>query len=340
MIQRPASLLRRCCLLSVFCIGAGIAPVNQAIGSLDCNAIQPPEAYDGYNPCPYGLTLQIDERFDSFNESLWERSTGGFPDNSCRFIDNDGHVRVADGELNLVMEHKEVPASYSRHELKMVERKMCASGELRTKEPFGPYGRLEARLRTPDSSGFIQSLFFFHFYKNPWQELDIELQGRLPDSVSSNIITNHAVSHEECDSYSCTKNSERHAKLPFRHSEDWHVYTIDWLPDVARFYVDGQMVRETTKEEVELAGGNYPNIPSTILMNFWLSNPKISQYFGGNWSYDQLPIVARYDWVRFYQLDDVLTTRCYYRGQCPYQYWGAANPFSDANLSSELSSGE
>jgi len=86
------------------------------------------------------------------------------------------------------------------------------------------------------------------------------------------------------------------------------------------------MIREMPKYVVENSGGNYPNIAATILMNFWLPSPKISQYFGGLWSYDQLPLIARYDWVRFYELDEQPTLR-HYKGQRSHQVYRSRYPF-------------
>ncbi len=258
-------------------------------------------AFSDYNPCPAGFTLAIDDRFDQFDHTVWERSTGGFPDNECRFVDQPTRVRFdGDGIMRLVMEAIEVPASYSRHEKKTVDKKPCASGELRTLLEHGPYGRLEARMKSPDSSGFVQSMFTFQFYKDPWQEIDIELQGRLPDSVSTNVITNHAADFEECDVYKCTNNTEKHFEINARHSAQWHVYTIDWLPERVDFFVDGQLKRTVKRTEIEAAGGNFPDQPATLLMNFWLPNQKIAKWFGGEWTLAQLPLVAQYDWFRYY----------------------------------------
>ncbi|MEM7255910.1 MAG: family 16 glycosylhydrolase [Pseudomonadota bacterium] len=263
-------------------------------------------SYEGYQPCPTGYTLAIDDRFDYFDNTIWERSTGGFPDNECRFIDApDDRVSFnADGIMRLIMEQRDVPASYSRHEKKIVGAKPCASGELRTLAEYGPYGRLEARMKSPQSSGFVQSLFTFKFYKDPWQEIDIELQGRLPDEISTNVISNHAKDFNECDVYQCTHNTEQHNDIGARHADSWHVYTIDWLPDRVDFYVDGELKRPVTQSDINNAGGNFPNSPATILMNFWLPNRKIAKWFGGEWSLDQLPLEAKYDWFRYYKLNN------------------------------------
>ena len=261
--------------------------------------------YVGYNSCPAGYTLIIDDRFDALNTGIWERSTGGFPDNECRFVDHPDRVRFdGDGKMRLVMDALDVPSSYSRHEKKMVAAKPCASGELRTVIEHGPYGRLEARMKSPDSSGYVQSLFTFQFYKDPWQEIDIELQGRLPESVSTNVITSHAKSYEECDLYKCTHNTEKHLPLSSKHSIDWHVYTIDWQPEKIEFLVDGDLKRTVTAADINANGGNYPDQAAIILMNFWQPVQKIARWFGGEWSLQQLPLVAEYDWFRYYALDE------------------------------------
>lgn len=271
-----------------------------------CNAtITPVESYAGYNPCPAGYTLKIDEHFDSLDTATWERSTGGFPDNECRFLDSADRVRFdGDGKMRLVMEAKVVPESYSRHEKKVVAEKPCASGELRSLLEYGPYGRIEARMKSPESSGFVQSMFTFQFYKDPWQEIDIELQGRLPDAVSTNVISSHAKNFEECDVYQCTHNTEKHLDISARHSSTWHVYAIDWQPEKIDFFVDGVLKRTVTREEIKAGGGNFPDQPATLLMNFWQPVQKIAKWFGGEWSLEQLPLVAEYDWFRFYTFDD------------------------------------
>lgn len=274
----------------------------------DCSAMGDLETYPGYESCPASMRLVIDDRFDSLDSETWERSTGGFPDNECRFVDSPDHVRFdGDGKMRLVMEKKTIPASYSRFELKMVDEKDCASGELRSIRQYGPYGRLEVRMKSPDSSGFVQSMFTFQFYKDPWQEIDIELQGRLPDAVSTNLISTHAEHYTDCDVYKCTTNTEKHLPIDGRHSSVWHVYAIDWRPDRVHFYVDGQLKRMITKEEISDAGGNYPDQAATLLMNFWQPAQKIAKWFGGEWSYDQMPLVAEYDWFRFYQYENGVT---------------------------------
>lgn len=292
------------CLLFVLALpGNSVSGIQATACASDSLVL---ESYEGYNPCPGGFTLKIDDRFDSLDTDIWERSTGGFPDNECRFIDHPDRVRFdGDGKMRLVMEAMEVPASYSRHEKKVVTAKPCASGELRTLIEQGPYGRLEARMKSPDSSGFVQSLFTFQFYKDPWQEIDIELQGRLPESVSTNVITSHAKTYQECDLYKCTNNTEKHLPIGSRHSSDWHVYTIDWLPDKINYYVDGELKRTVTSEQINSAGGNFPNQSATILMNFWQPAHKIAKWFGGEWSLDQLPLIAEYDWFRYYSFDGV-----------------------------------
>lgn len=290
-----------CSLLFIGVPGNSISGMQASL----CGAGTPIlEAYEGHNPCPAGYTLKIDDRFDSMDSETWERSTGGFPDNECRFIDHPDRVRFdGDGKMRLVMEAMDVPGSFSRHEKKMVGPKPCASGELRTVLEHGPYGRFEVRMKSPDSSGFVQSMFTFQFYKDPWQEIDIELQGRLPDAVSSNVISTHAEVFEDCDLYKCTHNTEEHLPMDSRHSADWHVYAIDWQPEKIEFFVDGELKRTVTPEQINSAGGNYPDQSATILMNFWQPAQKIAKWFGGEWSLDQLPLVAEYDWFRYYSYD-------------------------------------
>jgi len=129
-----------------FLLAAGSVVVSAATDSgtpavLDCSAdLSNLEAYPDYNPCPDGLNLTIDDRFEEMNEEIWERSTGGFPDNDCRFVDDPARVRFdGDGKMRLVMVEKTVPSSYSRHEKKIVDEKQCASGELRTILEHGAY---------------------------------------------------------------------------------------------------------------------------------------------------------------------------------------------------------
>jgi len=279
-----------------------------------------PEAYPDYTGVYDGFTLLIDERFNSFDETIWSKGDGAVGTESmCRFQDQG--VAVEEGKLKLIVRQEDIPAGFSHDHQKEKLAYAYSCGELRTAETRKfLYGRIEARMKGPareTASGYISSLFT---YKNEndlssktpdmreWEEIDVELEGGQPDKFQANLIYGRDTeSWLETRQYGAWEE-----KIDTGPVDDWRVYAIEWLPDSIRWYVDGNLVKTLLATELDCDPACLPPqkfatpIPdnaTTIMMNTWIPNDEIQDAFGGNKINNQYPLVAEYDWFRYYQWD-------------------------------------
>lgn len=83
-------------------------------------------------------------------------------------------------------------------------------------------------------------------------------------------------------------------------SQEYHIYTIEWLPDSLTWFIDNQKVRTLLRSEVN--GTKYPSTPSQIQFSIWdggLAHPETREWAGGptDWS-DTHPTYEMFvDWV-------------------------------------------
>ncbi|MDJ0921533.1 MAG: family 16 glycosylhydrolase [Henriciella sp.] len=278
------------------------------------------ETYPGFTGLYEGFTLVIDERFDQFDSTVWRRGDGAVgTESACRFQDQG--VLVEDGKLKLIVRQEAVPASYSHDHQKEKRAYDYSCGELRTiDERKFHYGRLEARMRAPDrdkASGYISSLFTFRFESDPtsdipheieWEEIDVELEGGRPDKFQANLIYGmDAESWLETRRYGAWEDKIETAPV-----DEWRVFAIEWLPDSIRWYVDGELVKTLRASDIDCDSEcvppqerptPIPNNPTTIMMNTWIPNDEIQDHFGGNKASNEYPLIAQYDWFRYYEWD-------------------------------------
>ncbi|MEM9572822.1 MAG: family 16 glycosylhydrolase [Pseudomonadota bacterium] len=278
------------------------------------------ESYPGFTGVYEGFTLVVDERFDGFDAAVWRRGDGAVGTESmCRFQDQG--VVVEDGKLKLIVTQEHVPASFSEdhQEEKLAYDYSC--GELRTVDDRKyHYGRLEARMRAPAreaASGYISSLFTFRFAPDPtsdnssaieWEEIDVELEGGRPDKFQANLIYGmDAESWLETRQFGAWED-----KIETGPVDAWRVFAIEWLPDSIRWFVDGELVKTLSADDMDCDPAclppqerptPIPNNPTTIMMNTWIPNDQIQDAFGGNKERNQYPLISEYDWFRFYQWD-------------------------------------
>ena len=278
------------------------------------------ETYPGYTGDYLGFTLTIDERFDRFDKTLWRTGDGAVGGESmCRF-QADG-VRVEDGKLILEVREEDVPPGWSKDHEQEKGPYDYACGEVRTVEGREfLYGRIEARMKAPPreaASGYISSLFTYRFEEDPtsstpdsveWDEIDVELEGGRPDKFQANLIYGK-------DTWEWWRTRQYGAwedKIEVGPVDEWRVFAIEWLPDMIRWYVDGELVKTLSQEDLDCTPEcvppqdfptPIPDNPTTILMNFWIPVDAVQDYFGGNKERNQYPMTTEYDWFRYYELD-------------------------------------
>ncbi|CAE8602749.1 unnamed protein product [Polarella glacialis] len=187
-----------------------------------------------------------------------------------------------------------------------VPHKPLVAGELRTKFNMFRYGRYESRMKAPMvqpgnpnvDGNFVSTMFVFRdaSFKH-WREIDVEVTGRAPGAISTNILT--------ADYQAKWKPSMQETDYPISYQHmnvrsEFHDYAFEWLPGVIRWFVDGKLVREKHNDRLKV-----PDKSAKIMMNLWIyraMRPRV--VFGGtHLENDRFPMQSEYDWFRFYKWD-------------------------------------
>lgn len=252
---------------------------------------------------PYeNFTLVFSEDFDSpldlDNHPIWTWSDGGLIEGQVRFTKEA--IKFADGKMKIEVSHKKYPTQSCSHaESEEIPPKMLTSGELRTKYNMFRYGRYEVRMKAPDvqpgnhviNGNYVATMFVFRDAKfRHWREIDFELTGDSPHSITTNVLSADGTNQWRAD---IQETRAFHSKKNLR--AGFHTYVIEWLPDRISWYVDGKLLREKV-------GGHIP-IPDTsakIMLNLWIFGDRA--LFGGKeiWN-NHYPMHSEYDWFRFYK---------------------------------------
>ena len=80
--------------------------------------------------------------------------------------------------------------------------------------------------------------------------------------------------------------------LAFDPTEDFHVYTLEWTPESARFLIDDE-VRHTWTRNIQLM-----TLPQNVLLTIWASS---SAAWAGAVTDMTSQAAATYDWVEVYR---------------------------------------
>ena len=174
------------------------------------------------------------------------------------------------------------------------------SGRVNTCDKFTvKYGRIEARIKTPEGVGFLPA-FWMLPNRGRWPiggEIDImEIVGGQEDTVHSTLHYGNP--------HAMGQGSQ---KMDVQLSKDYHIYACEWDPAEIRFYIDGVLYHTETEwysAAAETLKYDYPapfNKPFYIIFNVAV---------GGDWPGDpdenttfDKKAQMRVDWVRVYQKD-------------------------------------
>jgi beta-glucanase (GH16 family) len=171
------------------------------------------------------------------------------------------------------------------------------SARLKTKGKFTfTYGRIEARLRIPSGQGLWPAFWMLgaNIDRVGWPmcgEVDImENIGREPAMVHGTI---HGPGYSGGNglgaSYSLTNGR--------RFADDFHIFAVEWAPNVIRFYVDGLLYKTRTPADLPSSTNWVFDHPFFILLNVavggtWPGNPDSTTVF---------PQTMTIDYVRVYR---------------------------------------
>ncbi|CAE8723488.1 unnamed protein product [Polarella glacialis] len=267
-----------------------------------------PSASKAYPTHP-GFTLFLVEEFDApldlEKDPIWTWSDGGLKEGQVRFVKEQ--IKFEDGKMKI-----EVKANHghqhtcSHAQSEDIPHKPLVGGEMRTRFNMFRYGRYEVRMKAPTvqshnpnvDGNFVSTMFVFRdaSFKH-WREIDVEVTGRAPGAISTNILT--------ADYTAKWRPSMQETDYPISYQHmnvraEFHDYAFEWLPGKIRWYVDGKIVREKRNDRLEV-----PDKSGKIMMNLWIyNNVRPFVPFGGKHiENDRFPMENEYDWFRFYKWD-------------------------------------
>lgn len=191
--------------------------------------------------------------------------------------------------------------------IKVRQEKYAGSGEttrnytsarLKTQGKFSQaYGRFEARIKIPRGQGIWPAFWMLgdDIDKPGWPdcgEIDImENIGKEPGLVHGTI---HGPGYSGADSigapYALTGNQ--------RFADDFHVFAVEWEPDVIRFYVDNHLYETRTPAELPKGTKWVYDHPFFVLLNVavgggWPGNPDATTVFPQTMLVDYVRVYAR-----------------------------------------------
>lgn len=197
-------------------------------------------------PSPPGWVLTWNDEFDGPNGSApdpgkWTVETGGngWGNNELEYYTTSSeNLRLENGNLIIqAIKEKHVGADGVQREY--------TSGRLKTEGKFSQqYGRFEARIKLPIGNGIWPAFWVLgaNFSSVGWPacgEIDImENKGAEP---SINYGSLHGPGYSGKSSLTATY------RLPEgRFSDQFHVFALEWEPNVLRFYVDDKLFSTRT----------------------------------------------------------------------------------------------
>jgi beta-glucanase (GH16 family) len=228
------------------------------------------------------------------DSSKWVSETGGggWGNNELEYYTNRlENAFQQDGNLVIkVLQEKYMgPGDASRN---------YTSARLKTKGKFSQaYGRFEARIKIPRGQGIWPAFWMLgdDIDKPGWPdcgEIDImENIGKEPSLV-------HGTIHGP--GYSGTNSIGAPYELPGdrRFADDFHVFAVEWEPDVIRFYVDDHLYETRTPADLPKGTKWVYDHPFFVLLNVavggdWPGNPDGTTVFPQTMLVDYVRVYAR-----------------------------------------------
>jgi GR25 family glycosyltransferase involved in LPS biosynthesis len=210
----------------------GLAPTRQATeDSPDADTLYPASVHTA------GELLDAGE---------FTRRDDTFPGNLAVF-DPVRALRVGE---TLILELVDAPTPVRRY----------ASGAVASTRQY-LYGRFGAELRASGAPGTVTGVFLHR--SSPRQEIDIEILGRDPTRLLTNVYYNPGCEGDRIEfGYRGTPAT---VELGFDASAGHHLYEIEWCPDLIRWLVDGTVVHVRS----EWAPTPVPHRPMEFDVNLW-----------------------------------------------------------------------
>ena len=255
---------------------------------------------------------------------------GGNKERQC-YTARPENVSVHDGQLELTARFETASGPSLPLDLRTAgmepppASKPFTSGKISTLGSFSlTYGRIEVRAKAPVGQGLWPAIWLLP-EKNaygPWPgsgEIDVMEAVNLGVSCSSCFggVENNIYGTVHYGSDMHHQMQQKAAQLPKGSEGDWHVYRVDWTPDLISWFVDGKAYyqvrlsnwRDTLQKATPLAPAvrNAPfDRPFYIILNLavgWLWPESHDQ---GGVVLRDFPKTLAVDWVRVSQCDGVI----------------------------------
>ena len=240
---------------------------------------QPPERTTAELP----LSDQLNKGKWTKHEALWDEFEGSELDASkwwdhnpnwygrppARYLARD--VNVRDGELLITMQRDDSLPVEKFYGDEVYET--YSSGTIKSKS-YTTYGYFEIEAMPMASAGSSAWWFTGHSWDKKAdgrhsQEIDVfELGGKSVRREKIFSMNLHIFQTPEAKQH---WNRGGEWEAPFRFIDDFHVFGLEWTPDVIRYYVDGIMVRSVTNDAWH---GPMQMIFDSETMIDWLGAPK------------------------------------------------------------------
>lgn len=221
---------------------------------------------------------------DSLNLNKWVNLYPGWNGRFPSWFVSDNAI-LNSGDLNIIMKHEQLP--------QMEEGYEYSTGVIRSVSSF-KYGYCEIRAKCMSSAG-SSAFFLNNVQADWWTEIDVFEIGGNAVGYEYTVNTNlHEFYNPNNVITAFVFNIETHysdAYSPvfgWRPDADYHIYGLEWGIDSIKWYVDGNLIRES--ENVKWHQEQYINIDSETMPD-WLGLP----------SNEDLPSVFYVDYIRTWQ---------------------------------------
>ncbi len=258
------------------------------------------------DPGPAGWNMVWSEEFNEPagtvpNPQYWSYEIGdgsingipGWGNEELQYYTDDPANAATDGLGNMVLTVREADGSLDCY---YGPCEYTSARLLSWRKAEFAYGRIESRIRVPEGSGIWPAFWSLGTDIDlvGWPqtgEIDfMEFVGRLPNEIFGTI---HGPGYAGGASF----NGIYAFGEPVYN--DFHTFTVEWEPDLIRWYVDGILYHWATPADVA---------PNEWVFNdpvFLLLNVAVGGNFGGAVDPDlQVPLAMEVDYIRVYQADD------------------------------------
>ena len=256
--------------------------------------------YD-YDSLTYELVWSDEFDYEGLPDpEKWGYDTGGhgWGNNELQFYTEDGNAWV-DGE-KLIIEARMTPDGEERG-----GRNVTSARVISKDKGDWLYGRVEVRAKLPAGLGSWPAIWMLPTdweYNNTWPdsgEIDIM------EHVGFDLNNVHASIHTLAFHHSIGTNKGSGPKHIPTATEEFHIYSIEWLPDRIHFFFDDDLVYTYDPSQYT----------SRVTFEEWPFDKRfhllMNIAWGGNWGGsrgvddDALPVRMEIDYVRVYQSPEI-----------------------------------